>query len=163
MIKAGGAITIHLEGDRKNRPSKKCENQSIMSSSPPPLPLSLSFSLPALWIIFLTSLSAAPSSSHSLLLSLPLFLTSSLLRFVPHSSLIYLFLSPFSSLSFLIALSVFFISLVTIITFFLPYFLLYFLLLVLCSLQYQQCFPRFSFISPLSTKRDFWSCGFTYL
>ncbi len=65
MIKAGGAITIHLEGDRKNRPSKKCENQSIMSSSPPPLSLFFSFSLPALWLIF--PLSAAAASSHSLL------------------------------------------------------------------------------------------------
>lgn len=115
MIKAGGAITIHLEGDRKNRPSKKCENQSIMSRSPPPLP---SVSLSARRLIFLPSLSATASFPHSLLLSLLLFLNSSLLCFLPRRSLIYIFLFLFPSLSFLPALYAFSISLVTISTLF---------------------------------------------
>lgn len=78
MIKAGGAITIHLEGDRENRPSKKCENQSIMSISPPPPPprrVSLFTSQVPLLIfhsashpplpLFLTSLTASLSSFMS--------------------------------------------------------------------------------------------------
>lgn len=79
MIKAGGAITIHLEGDRKNRPSKKCENQSIMSSSPPPLPLSLLPSsmanLPSLTFCFFCfsfSLYTYSSRPHCSLFSLSL-------------------------------------------------------------------------------------------
>lgn len=142
MIKAGGAITIHLEGDRNNRPSKKCENQSIMSSSPP---LSLYFSLPALWLIILSVLSA-PSSSHSLLLSLPIFLTSSLLCFFPHRSPIYIFLSTFPPRSF----HVFSVSLVTIIT---SFGLIHLFLQLLYSVPYHHLL--LSFITPLSTKRDY--------
>lgn len=60
MIKAGGAITIHLVEDRENRTSKKCENQSIINSS---LPLFSTFISPFFFSLY--PYSSPPNCSSS--------------------------------------------------------------------------------------------------